>query len=132
MLRSRVRQLVFQEPRLAARLIIISDGRASFGGGKKDTFSFSTPSRGLFYFVLPLATKEQVLCGRTLKLLQVQRSRRVFFPFSRRQSRSAVLIRASGYLGGPPVAACCQTFSLITHRERRVSGGGIARMVASV
>lgn len=100
-------------------------------GGKKD-FSFSTPSRGLFYSVLPLATKEQALCGRTLKLLQVRRSRRVFFPFSRRQSRSALLIRASGYLGGPPVAARGQTFSLITHRERRVSGGGIARKAVSV
>lgn len=82
MLRPRVRQLVFQEPRLAARLIIVSDGRASFGGGgKKDTFSFSTPSRGLFYFVLPLATKEQALCGRTLKFVAGAKKPPRFIPF---------------------------------------------------
>lgn len=49
MLRPRVRQLVFQEPRLAARLIIISDGRASFGGGKKRLFILHPLQRAVLF-----------------------------------------------------------------------------------
>lgn len=51
MLRPRVRQLVFQEPRLAARLIIVSDGRASFfgGGGERHLFILHPLQRAVLF-----------------------------------------------------------------------------------